>query len=340
MKKFLSCFLSMLVCLCMIPMTAFAEESYAKGTIVRVPITLDADTIKGGICWFSYYLTTDNADIVLVEEVDGIFNNNPSPVITETNQGHYLLTLYHTGVPQSTVAVLSGDSSVDNAEAQGCIDYVDTSAEEPVIIAYAYYKMKVDGPLAITMEANGKGGAVRAGQSAGADMVLLDETADAANPVANISQAQTVTGFSASAGSNAPTYTVGSQPSGALKGVVITAMINGNLVTFDLDEYDYPDTYQYVFSDWPSDATESTKVTITITFMGMEIPYEVEVQAYVAGDVSGNGIVNIQDALLIARAVRNGTLDQYDPVGDYNGNGSVNIQDALLIARDVRNGVL
>jgi hypothetical protein len=56
----------------------------------------------------------------------------------------------------------------------------------------------------------------------------------------------------------------------------------------------------------------------------------------IRGDVNGDGVVNINDALLIARYVAGLNPPNFILANaDYNSDGTVSITDALMVARHV-----
>jgi hypothetical protein len=61
---------------------------------------------------------------------------------------------------------------------------------------------------------------------------------------------------------------------------------------------------------------------------------EIELEGSMLGESNNDGVVNIRDALTIARfdAQQFASLATYD-YPDVNGDGTVNIRDALLVAR-------
>ena len=58
-----------------------------------------------------------------------------------------------------------------------------------------------------------------------------------------------------------------------------------------------------------------------------------------AGDLTGDGIVNMMDALLLYSGVSSGTLTaEQEAVADYNGDGTIDMMDALLVYAAVSAG--
>lgn len=347
MKKIFSCFLSMLVfCLTAVPgwcQTAFAGN--VTNNIVRYPVTVDADTVKGGICWFSYYLkySSDELELLYVESNEELFNNNASPAISAGQDGNYLITLYRTGEQtQSAVNLMD----VNGVVAQGCVDYIDASATSPVIVAYVYFAVENETAInAVSFEASEKGGAVRAGTNSGVEPVILgaEGTGTIAPTVKLMESGSTVSDITAALDDPDQTFQSGSD------GEILKAVLKHTSLTVSLEDgsskvFDLADSELALGTDYQAvyapPAEGSNQGIITFTFWGKNIPVQVFVNQYQYGDVNQNGYVNIQDALLLARAIRNGTESQYADLGDYNLNGYVNIQDALLLARDIRNGVV
>lgn len=346
MKKIFSCFLSMLVlCLSVVPcmcQTAFAEN---VTNIVRFPITVDEDTVNGGICWFSYYLEypSDQMELLYVENNEDVFNNNASPAISSNQNGRYLITLYRTG-EQTQYAVNLMD--VNGTVAQGCVDYIDPSAVAPVTVAYAYFAVEDETAVyAVSFEASEKGGAVRAGTNSGVDPVILGEegTDTTAPTVALTESGSSVTDITVTLADPDQTFQSGSDDEilkAVLKHISLTVLLeDGSSKIFDLadSELALETDYQAVYIP---PAESSDQGIVTITFWGYNIPIQVVISQYKIGDINQNGYVNIQDVLLLGRAIRNGTEGEYANLGDYNQNGFVNIQDVLLMGRDIRNGVL
>lgn len=55
----------------------------------------------------------------------------------------------------------------------------------------------------------------------------------------------------------------------------------------------------------------------------------------VAGDVNGDGTVNVRDAASIASKIANGKVNELPSSADYNGDGKVNVRDAAAIAKSL-----
>ena len=58
-------------------------------------------------------------------------------------------------------------------------------------------------------------------------------------------------------------------------------------------------------------------------------------KAIVSGDINGDGVVDINDAILASHAFGSATGDlTYNPAADLNSDGFVNILDMLILAKN------
>ena len=104
----------------------------------------------------------------------------------------------------------------------------------------------------------------------------------------------------------------------------------------------------YVFSYWQGDYTDITTPTIITavyeqlpdagspkpTYSAEPTPEPTPVPQYPAGDADGNGIVEINDALLVLRYALGLYENDIIPICcDLTGDGSIQIDDVLLILR-------
>lgn len=337
MKKIFSCFLSMLVlCLSVVPcicQTAFAEN---VTNIVRFPITVDADTVNGGICWFSYYLKypSNQMELLYVENNEDVFNNNASPAISSNQNGRYLITLYRTG-EQTQYAVNLMD--VNGTVAQGCVDYIDPSAVAPVTVAYAYFAVENETAVnAVSFDASEKGGAVRAGTNSGVDPVILGEegTGTTAPTVALTETGSSVTDITATLDDPDQTFQSGSDDEilkAVLKHISLTVSLeDGSSKVFDLadSELALGTDYQAVYTP---PAESSDQGIVTITFWECELSISVNVTQGLKGDANNDGRVNRSDYTVIRQyfggLVSSDDITNVNIVLDANNDGRVNRSD-------------
>ena len=345
MRKVVSGFLSALF-LCLVYVSLICQPVFASSPtekIVRFPIVIDATTVQGGICWFSYYLEypAEQMKLLYIENEEDVFNNNASPAIPANQSGRYLITMYRTGEQMSSLVTLM---DVNGAVAQGCVDYIDPAASAPVTIAYAYFSVSDDTAVsAVTFTASERGGGVRAGTNSGVQPIILGaEGTGTTAPIVTMETSSTiVTDISVSLDDPNQSFQQTADDemlSAVLKHMTITVTLSdGSVKDFDLadSELALGTDYQAVYTP-PAEGTDTG--TVSITFWGCKQELTLKIDQYLLGDVNQNGYINIQDALLLARAVQQGTESQYAQMGDYNQNGYINIQDALILARDIQNG--
>lgn len=337
MKKIFSCFLSMLVvCFCVIGSVpgVYAADS---DVFVRVAVQVDAETVKGGICWFSYDVSfSDPWEVVYIE--NGVMSNNVSPVISDVhNQNHcYPVTCYNVGdaVSYSEPVLLTGDAVTD---AKGCVDYIDTSATAPAVMAYLYFKAPAgtdSSSLNLTFAAREGGGAVRAGVNAASEPVLITDSV------------QVTAGSAESVGVSLKTdgsvckneFASNTEPKGALKGVFLVLNVSGEEKEIDLagSELSYGTDYTYrlvrpeTFEDKQS-ATGS--VEVDVNGFGT-LSYSVICWNYPLGDANMDGKVSPTDAVSVMRSYVKLPVSSFNEfLGDTDQNGKSVPSDASNIMR-------
>lgn len=338
MRKVVSGFLSALF-LCLVYVSLICQPVFASSPtekIVRFPIVIDATTVQGGICWFSYYLEypAEQMKLLYIENEEDVFNNNASPAIPANQSGRYLITMYRTGEQMSSLVTLM---DVNGAVAQGCVDYIDPAASAPVTIAYAYFSVSDDTAVsAVTFTASEKGGGVRAGTNSGVQPIILGaEGTGTTAPMVEMEASSTmVTDISVLLDDPNQSFQQTADDemlSAVLKHMTITVTLSdGSVKDFDLadSELALGTDYQAFYTP-PAEGTDTG--TVSITFWGQTMLQKILITQYILGDANGDGRINLLDALKIRNSYYDGSTDLIYPVGDFDGNGRVNLLDALQI---------
>ena len=338
MRKVVSGFLSALF-LCLVYVSLICQPVFASSPtekIVRFPIVIDATTVQGGICWFSYYLEypAEQMKLLYIENEEDVFNNNASPAISANQSGRYLITMYRTGEQMSSLVTLM---DVNGAVAQGCVDYIDPAASAPVTIAYAYFSVSDDTAVSsVTFTASEKGGGVRAGTNSGVQPIILGaEGTGTTAPIVTMETSSTIV-TDVSVSLDDPNQSFQQTPddemlSAVLKHMTITVTLSdGSVKDFDLadSELALGTDYQAVYTP-PAEGTDTG--TVSITFWGQSLQQNILVMQYVLGDVNGDQRVNLFDAMLVRNAYYAGTTASIYPAGDFNLDGRINLWDAAQI---------
>ena len=304
MKKILSCFLSMLVfCLCIF---GNVTGVYAAETdvFIRVAVQVDTETVKEGICWFSYDVEfSDPWEIVYIE--NGVMSNNVSPVISEVHNQNlcYPVTCYNVGdaVLYAEPVLLTGDAVTD---AKGCVDYIDADAQAPAAVAYLYFKAPAgtDGStLQLDFTPREGGGAVRAGVNASSQPILITDSVQVTSGSVEDVSVSLKTDESVCKNK----FASNTEPKGALKGVFLVLDVSGKETEFDLagSELSYGTDYSYTL-ERPTFFEEQQPATgnIVVDINGFgTFSYPVTCWNYQLGDANMNGRIDATDAVSILR---------------------------------------
>ncbi len=337
MKKIFSCFLSMLVvCFCVLGSVpgVYAADS---DVFVRVAVQVDAETVKGGICWFSYDVSfSDPWEVVYIE--NGVMSNNVSPVISDVhNQNHcYPVTCYNVGdaVSYSEPVLLTGDAVTD---AKGCVDYIDTSATAPAVIAYLYFKAPAgtdSSSLNLTFAAREGGGAVRAGVNAASEPVLITDSVQVTAGSAESVHASLKTDESVCKDE----FASNTEPKGALKGVFLVLNVSGEEKEIDLAgselSYGTDYTYRLVRPETFEDKQPATgSIEVVINGFGT-LSYPVTCWNYPLGDANMDGKVSPLDSTFIRRYCGGYTNNGFNSfLADTTGDKRVTPLDSTQIRR-------
>lgn len=324
----------LVVCFCVIGSVpgVYAADS---DVFVRVAVQVDAETVKGGICWFSYDVSfSDPWEVVYIE--NGVMSNNVSPVISDVhNQNHcYPVTCYNVGdaVSYSEPVLLTGDAVTD---AKGCVDYIDTSATAPAVMAYLYFKAPAgtdSSSLQLDFTPREGGGAVRAGVNAASEPVLITDSV------------QVTAGSAESVGVSLKTdgsvckneFASNTEPKGALKGVFLVLNVSGEEKEIDLAgselSYGTDYTYQLVRPVTFEDKQPATgSIEVMINGFGT-LSYRVTCWNYPLGDANMDGSVLPSDAVEIVNFYLEKPTAVFNPfLADTDGNGDVLPGDATNV---------
>lgn len=341
MRKVVSRFLSALF-LCLVYVSLICQPVFASSPtekIVRFPIVIDATTVQGGICWFSYYLEypAEQMKLLYIENEEDVFNNNASPAIPANQSGRYLITMYRTGEQMSSLVTLI---DVNGAVAQGCVDYIDPTASAPVTIAYAYFSVSDDTAVSsVTFTASEKGGGVRAGTNSGVQPIILGaEGTGTTAPMVEMEASSTmVTDISVSLDDPNQSFQQAADDemlSAVLKHMTITVTLSdGSVKDFDLadSELALGTDYQAVYTP-PAEGTDMG--TVSITFWDCELSSSVHVSSLLVGDLNENGTLERNDYTRIRQFfgghVDVSTITHPEIVLDANSNGVYNRQDYTI----------
>jgi PKD repeat protein len=136
---------------------------------------------------------------------------------------------------------------------------------------------------------------------------------------------------------------------------------NGNSTVLGWDGNENPPIVNYVWNFGDGNTTSGNYPTITHTYTAAgsytvilnvtdasgftsDVAYTVTVQSKLLGDINGDGVVNILDAILLANAfgshgpnydyLGEPASPNWNPNADLNGDGVVNILDAIILANN------